>query len=178
MPPTPIRGGFRNQRELLDFGKTELKDLKLWDALNALGEDYVEKIGRILKDENKVASGNLLRSLGWEVLPEVDKLILNLYSDFYLEYVAKGRRAGAKPPPYRALIPWIQRRGIVFQGKSQKTTAIIIAKSIGKKGIKPVSQITDTLRNIFRNKEDFIAKAAREDIEDIVYNYLVMGTLR
>lgn len=169
---------FRSQRELFDFGKSEYKDYKLTRALELLGEDYVKKMTEILLAKNKRATGELIRSLGWEILPEVDKLILNLYAASHLEYVQNGRRPNSKPPPYRVLLPWLRARGITFQNKSEKGTAIIIAKSIGKKGIKPVREIKQTLQKIYDNKANLIARAAREDIEDLINQYLVIGTLQ
>lgn len=168
---------FLNRRELLDFGRSEYKNLKLTRALELLGEDYVSKMTEILLAKDKRATGELIRSLGWEILPEVDKMVLILTAASHLEYVQNGRRANSKPPPYRVLLPWMRARGIKFQGQTEKGTAIIIAKSIGKKGIKPVREIKQTLKNIYDNKADLIARSAREDIEDLVNQYLVIGTL-
>jgi hypothetical protein len=169
---------FQNQRELLDFGKENLLDLKLYKALEKLGKDYVVKMTRILVANDKQATGDLIRSLDYEVLYEADKLLLNLYAATYLENVINGRRPGAKPPPYRVLLPWIRARNIKFVNQSEVGTAIIIARSIGKKGIKPVPQIREVLNSIYTTQRDFIAKAAREDIEKVIQKYLVMGFLR
>lgn len=169
---------FRNQRELLDFGRENLLDLKLYGALEKLGREYVVQMTRVLIEADKKATGNLIKSLNYEVLAEADKLLLNLYAAYYLEYVQNGRRPGAKPPPYKVLLPWIKARRINFPGKSDKVTAIIIAKSIAKKGIVPVPKIKTTLQNIYRTQERFIAKAAKEDIEEIVNRYLVLGFLK
>lgn len=170
-----ITGGFRSQRELLDFGKQNLLELNIYKALKSLGQDYVEQVTQILRAQDKEATGALIRSLDYEVVEEVDGLVLNLYSLFYLNNVINGRRAGAKPPPYRVLIPWIRARGIVpFKG-SEKGLAIAMAKSIGKKGIKPQPRIQQTIDNIWKTKQDIIARAAQSDLEVIITKYLLEG---
>jgi hypothetical protein len=48
----------------------------------------------------------------------------------YGEYVDKGRRKGATPPPIEPIKEWVKRKGIDI-------SPYAIQKSIGKKGIKP-----------------------------------------
>ena len=171
---------FVNQRDLFDFGRGELKQLKLYKALQDIGEDYVRDLKSVIEQKRKIASGDLLNSIDYEILPEVnDKLVLLLYAAAHLEYVAQGRRAGAKPPPYRKLIPWVKIKGINIQGKGEKVSAIIIAKSIAKKGIEPVPQIGKILGDIqSRLRSDELAKAARLDIEKVIGEYFAGAFLR
>lgn len=171
---------FRNQRELIDFGRTELQQLKLYQTLKDIGSDYVKNLKLDIQNKDKIATGDLYNSINYEILPERgDKLILLLYAASHLEYVQNGRRPGAKPPPYRKLIPWINVRGIKFQGKSTNTTAIIIARSIGKKGIKPVPQIKQTLTEINnRIRSEEIAKAAKLDVEKVIGQFFAGGFLQ
>lgn len=161
---------FRNQRDLIDFGRSELQQLKLYQTLKDIGRDYQRELQQIVKDKNKIAFGDLYKSIDYELLPEAnDKLVLLLYAASHLEYVANGRRRGAKPPPYRALIPWVNVKGINIQGKGSKVSAIIIAKGISKNGIKPVPQIRKTLQDINqRLRSEEIAKAAKLDIEKVI----------
>lgn len=164
---------FVNQRELIDFGRGELQNLKLYKALKDIGEDYKNELKSILKAKDKIATGELFNSINYEILPErEDRLVLLLYAASHLEYVAQGRRPGSKPPPYSKLIPWVKVRGINIQGKGSKVSAIIIAKSIGRNGIQPVPQIGTTLNNIKRRlNSDEVARAARLDLEKVVGEY-------
>lgn len=171
---------YRNQRELIDFGQSEFQNLKLFKTLKDIGEDYTKALKDIIEREKKIATGDLYRSIDYEVLPEKnDKLVLLLYAATHLEYVANGRRPNSKPPPYRKLIPWVELRGINIQNKGPKVSAIIIAKSIGKKGIKPVPSIKATLLKVQnRLRTDEIAKAAKLDIEKVINEYFATALLR
>jgi hypothetical protein len=132
------------------------------DALNKFGEDYVtELVQRLIRDDKK-ASGNLIRSIDYEVLEVVTELIdqsakwvVKSYSGVkinaadYLINVDQGRKKGAKMPPPSALIPWIKNRNIKFRDKkgrfiTNKQTSFIIARGISKNGIKPTNVIEET----------------------------------
>ena len=72
--------------------------------------------------------------------------MIRLHSEPYLINVDKGRRAGAKPPPSRAILPWIKLRGIKGRNSkgrfiTDKSLSFIIARSIGIKGIRPTNVI-------------------------------------
>lgn len=53
----------------------------------------------------------------------------------YWQYVAYGRKAGAKLPPIEAILNWIRRKGIRFEGRTENQTAWAIAIAIQRDGI-------------------------------------------
>lgn len=53
----------------------------------------------------------------------------------YWQYVAYGRKAGAKMPPIEAILNWIRRKGIRFEGRTENQTAWAIAIAIQRDGI-------------------------------------------
>lgn len=161
-----------NQRQLLDFGKERLLQLKLYKVLDQIGKDYKMKIIDALQTAQKIATGDLIKSIDYDVIDADDQLILKLYGEFYLEYVANGRRPGAKPPPYRALIPWIKAKGIVPRNGNYVGMAIGIARNIGKRGIRPQPKIQQTIREVNdKQTQNEIANAVREDLSNIVERY-------
>jgi len=146
------------------------ENLKL--ALDEIGSDIVADITKQLLDLDKNATGNLIKSIDYKVIDAANSVILEISSDNYLKYVDQGRRPG-KQPPTAAIIPWVQARGIEFKSKTgniipEKSTAFLIARSIGRKGIKPTHILKNTIDKIYKNKENLIAKAAVEDIKDLV----------
>lgn len=55
----------------------------------------------------------------------------------YAPVIEYGRRAGARQPPTKALIPWVIKKGLVRGGNVQakaRGLAFVIARSIAKKG--------------------------------------------
>lgn len=75
---------------------------------------------------------NLQRSITHEVTTQGTSIIGRAGTNQpYAEAVEKGRRAGAPPPPSNALLGWMGRKGI------DPSLAFVIARSIGRKGIRP-----------------------------------------
>jgi len=108
---------------------------KILDVLNKYGVEITSDIQNILQNNNAIASGDLYRSIDYKIVQKKGeyKLVIS-YAD-YGEFVLKGRRPGAKPPPFAPIMKWCQFKGI------PKEAAYPIAKSIGKKGIKPLNFI-------------------------------------
>lgn len=140
----------------------------LKEQLDRIGKDVVADIIKQLLAADKKATGSLINSLRYEVLETVDSVILNIISLDYLENIDKGRRPGAKPPPVRSIIPWVQSKGIKFKNSSVESTAFVIARSIGIKGIKPLGIKQKTIDNIVNNKLKLISDGYSKDVlEDI-----------
>lgn len=126
---------------------------------------------------DKKASGQLLNSLDFEVVKTIDGVVLNILASDYLKYVDLGRKSG-KAPPQPAIKKWMKDRKIVFtsfkdkSGKIHKVdkdqAAFIVARSIGKKGIKPTNVLKKTMLNILQNKRELIRQGAMQDIQELI----------
>lgn len=143
-------------------------NFNLKGALEDLGADFIKELTNQLLSADKKATGDLIRSLDYEVIETVNGLFLNIISDEYLKYVDEGRKPG-KMPPSSKFIKWIDAKGIKFKNKKGKiikkeSTAFLIARSIGKKGIKPTNVIRKTIDTVYSNKIEVLEKAAIEDI--------------
>ena len=101
--------------------------------LNKYSEQQILTIYNLLKQDKKNASYNLLQSLDYKTLLQVDQLRYEI--EFtgidYLKYVRSGRRAGAKPPPTQAIKDYLRVKGI------PEKFAIPVKKAIAAKGIRP-----------------------------------------
>jgi hypothetical protein len=107
-------------------------ETKILDVLNKFGVEITSDIQSVLQNNRAIASGDLYKSIDYKVVQKKGeyKLVIS-YLD-YGEFVLKGRKPGT-PPPFARIIKWCQFKGI------PKEAAYPIAKSIGKKGIKPLN---------------------------------------
>lgn len=56
------------------------------------------------------------------------------------EVIERGRRAGASPPPVDAIRTWVERK------MGPEVSAFVVARSIGRKGIKPRRMLDTAIR--------------------------------
>lgn len=92
--------------------------INLKKATEELGQDFIIELTKQLLDADKKASGDLLRSLDYEVIEVVGKLMIRLKANSYILVVDGGRRPGAKQPPTSPIKKWIDIKGI--KGRDKK----------------------------------------------------------
>jgi hypothetical protein len=136
--------------------------------LNIIGVESIGFLTKLLTEEGKRATGDLIQSLDYQVIKEVDGLMLKILAAPYFKNVDEGRRPGAKPPPVKAIQSWVNQKNIVFTNMSSKQTAFIIARSIGVKGIKPLHAKDKLISNILSNKAEILKYAAGQDIQEML----------
>lgn len=142
--------------------------------LEDLGDQLVRGVVEELMAADKFATGKLVRSIDYRIIARAESLILEILSLDYLNNVIEGRRPGLKQPPVSSLVPWVKKRNIKVKGaKTPEQSAFVIARSIGRKGIKPVPEVRKRIDEIYYRKEQLIAKSAEEDILDLVDKLLL-----
>lgn len=129
--------------------------LQLYDAL---GKNLKARIIMILGTENKVASGNLIKSV--EVLTGAKKgeLFIDLFMEDYWYFVNYGRKPG-KMPPIKKIIEWTTFKGI------PNKLAFPIARSIAKKGYKGIFFLEEVVASIEKDFE----KEIKDKWGDTIY---------
>jgi hypothetical protein len=146
--------------------KIELSNLK--KAMDMFGQDLIKQLAIELLAAGKDASGTLIKSLDYEVIELIGNLYVNIEAADYLQYVDKGRRPNKKAPPTQAIVKWMDIRGIKGRDKKgrfikKQTAAFLIARSIGKNGIKPANVVKKSIAKVLKAKRDLLKKAAGED---------------
>lgn len=103
----------------------------------------------ILRKQDKIASGDLIRSLDTRVLKTGfgTSYTLKILAEEYLKYVESGRKPNSKAPPIEPIKKWTREKGI------PEGLAYPIAKSIGIKGIKPLDVIAKAFDAVTRSIE-------------------------
>ena len=145
----------------------EVPTKNLRKQLEVLGVEAVSILTRILTEENKRASGELIRSLDFKVMQDVNGLMLSILAADYFKYVDQGRRPG-KMPPIKPIQSWIEQKNIVFRGLDNRQTAFVIARSIGKKGIKPINAKQRMINEVQKNAAKILKIGAVKDIQELI----------
>ena len=124
-------------------------------VLESWGDDVLSSMRNILSTNGKIASGNLISSLKYEITFNGTNLDIEFQMPQYGEFVDRGRKPG-KMPPIGDIQKWVIQKPIKFIGKTDSQTAFIIAKSIGKKGIVPTNIIQKSIDKVINNIENII----------------------
>jgi hypothetical protein len=143
----------------------------LTSVLNDFGkflvEEYKDKL--ILEDVN--ASDNLYNSVTYMVEKNNTTYEVKLNLMHYWKYVENGRRAGAKMPPISAIEKWIEVKPVLprpmTNGKlpTNKQLAYLIARKISIDGIAPRPLLQQSVDEVWRSMQEFIAEALAKDME-------------
>jgi hypothetical protein len=135
--------------------------------LEILGVESIGFITKILVENDKQVTGNLIKSLDFKIIKDIDGLFLQILAAPYFKNVDEGRRPG-KMPPTKPIQKWADRRGIRIKNTTSQQTAFVIARSIGKKGIKPLNITNKLIDNIMKNKDTIIKAGVVKDIQDLI----------
>jgi hypothetical protein len=144
-----------------------MENTNLKKQLEILGVESIGFLTKILAENDKRATGNLIKSLDFKIIKGIDGLMLQILAADYFKYVDAGRRPG-KQPPIKSILSWIKNKPIGFKNMTDNQAAFIIARSIGKKGIKPLHAMDKLVNNILTKKDELLKLAAIKDIEEFI----------
>ena len=150
---------------------------EIYNALNQWATMVVAQAKANLLRGKKDATRTLSNSITYEIVADQTSDIgadIDFYYIDYGDYVESGRRKGAKMPPPSKLLNWIKVKPIPrFRDKkgryiSYQSQAFLIARAIGKKGIKPFPFMTDAVEqaqnDLLYMLEEAIAEAFTQDM--------------
>lgn len=145
-----------------------------YNVYNNWGAQVVAQAKANLRQKNKIATGDLLDSISYEVDPKGG---VTFYYEDYGEYVESGRKKGIMPP-VGPLIQWAKIKGLEqFRDKkgrfiSNEQRGWMIAMGIKKNGIKafPFYQdaIDQSMNDLAYQLEEAVAIAVESDIEALM----------
>ena len=127
--------------------------------MNKYGAEVVAEMITRLNGFRKKATGNLIKSLTYDVEVNGKNITLNIDAEAYWKYVDKGRKPG-KFVPVDALKKWAKVKGI------PESAVYPINYKIYKKGIPPTNFATTTLTRRKSKFEEMVAKTYKEDMID------------
>lgn len=151
----------------------EMKLKALKKAMEKYGEALVLEIVKQLKSADKIATGALAKSVDYELIEALDSIAVNILSLDYMEVVDGGRRKGAKAPPTDVIVKWMKVRKIKGRDKrgrfiKDKSAAFLIARAIGKNGIKPTFVIKKSINKLKSLQQKLLTEAAVEDMTKMI----------
>ena len=163
------------------LGKAAIK--AVLDEIGAMAIDILGKSVEILKKNGSVATSKLANSgrvkkikNGWTVG----------YIASYAWVVEYGRRANSKRPPLYDILQWVHKKRLAYYQEETKTgknkgkmrgvkgagywkaamfIAILIANSIGKKGIKPKPFLTPSFNEIMKGFNNRVINAINKALK-------------
>jgi len=150
-------------------------------AMSKYGEALCLEIVLQLKDAGKDATGALAKSISYELIETLDTIAVGIRAEKYLSVVDGGRRKGAKAPPSDAILKWMQVKGIKGRNRTtgkfikQKSAAFLIARSIGRNGIKPTFVIKKSLRKLQSLQKKLLTDAAVEDMQKMIKGVFILN---
>jgi len=121
----------RKFKQSLKTNKEEISK-SVMDVLSAVALDILSDSIKNLRDHGNIASGKLLKNGRFKRVK--GELATEVVYTGYAGAIEFGRKAG-KMPPVDVIAQWVKRKGIAT-GKSIKSVAFLIARSIAKNGTK------------------------------------------
>lgn len=129
-------------------------------------QQVVDLQKNFLISNGKVASGDLVNSIGYEYKETQRGFSIDFLADDYYVFVEEGRRAGAPFPPLKPIAKWIKERKIrPRDGVTTEQLTYLIARAISKKGISPTPFIEASQNAVFKFSDDrSLLDAFEEDV--------------
>jgi hypothetical protein len=144
------------------------------EALDQLGQQFVDSLRQELDSKRISASGNLYRSVRYEIVGSGDEIGLALFWDDYGDIVDEGRgrsnRGGPNQTWRNKIAGWINFKGISpRQGITKEQLAFLITRKINRKGYKAKPWIQPALdRVINQDFQELFGDAVANEIEKIL----------
>ena len=145
------------------MAKLDNRILQLYDSI---GESLKFRIIKILSVENKVATGRLINSIDVVTGGKNGKYFIELLMERYGIYVNQGRKPGGKMPPEKAILNWMQVKGIPLN------LLWPIRKSIAINGIPGVFFIEESIKRIENDFQKEISDKWGNEFAEEISNQL------
>lgn len=128
--------------------------------LNKISETFIRILINNIRNNNKSASGNLINSISYNVIDNIDVKELQIYAEDYLKNVVDGRRPHTKKVPIKAIKEWLTLKNL------PQVSPWAIQTNIWKFGIEPTDIFSSTENSFFNSGEKLIDDYFIEDINE------------
>ena len=151
------------------------------DSLAKVLEEYAIEVRNLYQDKlienDRIASGDLLNSIEYEVEVLDNKYVVSLNLEDYWKYV----EWDTKPhfPPVNALLNWIKIKPVLPtpNGKKKLPTpnqlAYLIGSRIAKRGTKGSHDMEEAIAEVKERYKDKMVRALSSDMNDYIYKTVI-----
>lgn len=154
------------------MGTNDFKNLSA--ALSAFLDDLTQKYKELLARDGKNASGNLSRSVkALDISFSTKSVTGSISLASYWKYVEYGRKPG-KMPPVSKILEWVRVKPDLPRPRNNAKPptdaqlAFLIARKIGRDGIKPGNQLEEALNIVWMKHKKDISDAISADLQEAV----------
>jgi hypothetical protein len=153
-------------------------------ALRQTGGLIVQRLSQGLQEDNAIASGELDKSINFNVKSSAKKIVLDITMLDYWGAVDTGRRAG-KQPPIDKIKEWLTYPNVrdkmrfgqsdaSFTESEKNSLAFLIARKIGRQGTKGNNFATNVFTSDLITNElpDIVLNAVIEDADEVLAELL------
>jgi len=135
-------------------------------VLHKYGTEVINEMITRLSNYGKQASGDLIKSLRYDIIEVLDELIpvpdIKFSMIDYGVYVDKGRKPNSKLPPKGVLLEWMKLKGIPANKEFP------IRASIAKFGIPPTNFWSISTTRTLKRLEKNLDAASAQDQEELM----------
>ena len=138
-----------------------------------LAQQVVDLQKNYLVSKGKVASGDLVNSIGYEIATSANGMKVQFLADPQWIYVEKGREAGARFPPPQPIANWMREKRIrPRDGISMEQAVFLISRKIHLNGIKPTPFVEYSQQTLEQNidKSTSLLEAFEKDVLNSIPN--------
>ena len=149
----------------VDYGKKIIKEI---------AKDIIKGAREIMDSDicinpkvykNTLSGSNLYNQIKWNYQPNDDNIVINLFFNYYIEYIESGRKPKrGKRPPTREIVKWLKRKHIVSSNENINSVAYVISRSIWEKGWKG--------RKILEALDKYVDSNFDEKYADMIFDAL------
>lgn len=149
-----------------------MEELIKWTNLRRVLAEYGEALRNEYQDnlirDGKIASGNLLNSVEYQVEDKGRVISLSLRMEDYYKWVEEGRGPGKFPPPDK-MLEWIRIKPIIPDDRggrlpTEQQLAFLIGRKIAEEGIEGGHQLQRARASLKEEWESKIDEAISKDI--------------
>lgn len=154
-----------------------MEELLKWEHLQQVLGEYGQALRNEYQDnlirDGKIASGNLLNSVEYEVQFDNRAIWLQLKLEDYYKWVEEGRGPGKFPPPDK-ILEWIRIKPIIPDDRgtgklpTEQQLSFLIGRKIAEEGIEPGKQLHKAIEDTWDRWEQKIDEAISLDVEETV----------
>ena len=118
-----------------------------------------------MSSEGKNATGKTSSSIFARTFERKDSIGINVGGGYGFPFLHTGRRPGATQPPYRVIADWMKAKGISEFAGSLNKSAYLIARAIGKRGIRANNISGKAVQRIINRLLNDTSEAYIKDVE-------------